>query len=442
MKPPEKVRIAVVEDDKIMGESLVQRLALEGYQPLWLETGDAALKALDRDGADLVICDIRLPDFSGEELYRRALPSLGKTPVIFVTAFGDVEQAVRLVRLGATDYLIKPYAIDLLLEKITAALAAAATRELDATAALGRSVAMQRIESVLRRVRDIDSTVLLTGETGVGKEVAARFLHSVSRRSAEPFVAVNCAAVPLELAESSFFGHEKGAFTGAHAAHAGFAEQAGAGVLFLDEIAELPPALQAKLLRLLQDRSFQRVGGERPLRFEARLVAATNAPIAQHVDSGAFRKDLYYRLNVIELNIPPLRERRDEIVDLLRHYAAHFAEAFKRDPIGLSPDAVSRANAHDWPGNIRELRNRVERADALTAGDTITAADLWPENDGEATPERGVASLAEARENAERDHIRAVLAQTGGQVAEAAALLKISRTTLWEKMRRLGLSQS
>jgi DNA-binding NtrC family response regulator len=432
-------RIAVVEDDPIMGESLVQRLSLEGYDTIWCQTGHAALEAVRARRPDLLVCDIRLPDMSGEEVFRDALPDLAASPVLFITAFGDIDQAVRLVRAGADDYLTKPFVMERFLSRIDHLLKARQPAA-DGTGALGPSPAIRGVEALLRRVADIDSTVLLTGESGVGKEVAARFLHQVSRRAGLPFMAVNCAAIPTDLLESELFGHERGAFTGAHVRHEGYAERARGGILFLDEVPELPPNLQAKLLRLVQERVFSRLGGESLLRFDARLVCATNADLEALVEAGRFRRDLYYRINVIRVPVPSLRQRQDDIVPLLRHYVGHFAEGFGREVRGLTAQAETIALAHHWLGNVRELRNRVERAVALATGPWIAAADLFPDLELAAAPDASLASLATVRETAERHHIQAALAQTGGQMQKAAELLGISRTTLWEKMRRLGLA--
>jgi DNA-binding NtrC family response regulator len=439
MPPNSAPVVALVEDDVILGESLLMRLTLEGYRGIWWRTGEEALRHLGAASADILLCDIRLPDLDGEQLFRRALPALGDTPVIFMTAFAEVEQAVRLVRAGANDYLTKPFDISALVEKLNQLATARAPERLGSAPILGQSEAMRQLEAVLRRVRDIDSTVLLCGETGVGKEVAARFLHDISTRADAPFVPVNCAAIPAELIESQFFGHEKGAFTGAHARHPGFAEQAAAGTLFLDEIADLPLPMQAKLLRLLQDRAFRRVGGETALPFRARVVAATNAELGPRLEDGTFRKDLYFRLNVIELRVPPLRRRSEEIPPLLRHFLQQYARTFGRPARALAAAAEAAALVHDWPGNVRELKNRAERAVALAATPEIGVADLFPERGLLEQPVTRVPSLSEVRQEAERQHILAALRRTGGQHAEAATLLGISRTTLWEKMRKLDI---
>jgi len=432
-------QIAVVEDDPIMGESLIQRLNLEGYDTVWWQTGRAALDGLRRERPDLVVCDIRLPDMDGEDVFREVLPDLSTSPVLFITAYGSIDQAVRLIRAGADDYLTKPFQMDEFLGRVDHLLQRRPNPGTEAASVLGQSEPMRRIEALLRRVADIDSTLLLTGESGVGKEVAARFVHQISKRAASPFIAVNCAAIPSDLLESELFGHEKGAFTGAHARHEGYAERARDGILFLDEISELTPAIQAKLLRLVQDRAFLRLGGERSVSFAARLICATNANLADLIVQGRFRRDLYFRINVIPVEIPPLRTREADIVPLLRHYVSYFTSTFGSDVRGVTTQAEAVASVHDWPGNVRELRNRAERAVALAGGPWVSACDLFPDCVQHDEPEADVRLLSAVRDDAERRHILAVLERTGGQVRKAADLLGISRTTLWEKMRRLGL---
>ena len=438
MRSREHRHIALVEDDAIMGESLLQRLTLEGYAATWWRTGEEALAGLHMIHPDLLICDIRLPDMSGEELFRAALPDLRTSPILFITAYGEIDQAVRLLRAGADDYLTKPFAMETFLGRVDQLVHRQPPPAVDAEPVLGVSRAMREVEALLRRVADLDSNLLLSGESGAGKEVAARFMHGISRRAAAPFMAVNCAAIPANLLESELFGHERGAFTGAHARHEGYAERARDGILFLDEVGELPAALQAKLLRLIEDRSFFRLGGERPVQCAARFVCASNADLDARVSAGLFRRDLYYRINVIPIHLSPLRERGDDIVPLLRRYVAEFAAATNADIRSLSAAAERLALAHSWPGNVRELRNRAERAVALAAGPLLGAHDLFPDLQAEAGEE--LPPLASIVEEAERRHIRAVLDRTGGQVRKTADLLGISRTTLWEKMRRLGLS--
>jgi DNA-binding NtrC family response regulator len=297
---------------------------------------------------------------------------------------------------------------------------------------------MREIETLIRRIARHPAPVLFTGETGVGKEVCARLLHSASDFADEPFMAVNCAAIPDNLLESEVFGHEKGSFTGANSKHLGYAERARRGTLFLDEITELPLALQAKLLRVIEDRGFYRVGGETHIPFLARVVCATNRELQAEVVAGRFREDLLYRINVVTIEVPPLRDRREDIPWLMRRLFAGLTEGDTRLR-GISSLAEEAAVSHPWPGNIRELRNRLERAVALSTGPWLMPGDLFPErrrqrsDDGEA-----IRRLSDARDAAERREIERALRKTNGQIQEAAKLLGVSRTTLWARMRRFG----
>lgn len=417
-----------------MGESLVDRLTLEGATVLWWRSCGEALKALPASAMDLVISDIRLPDGTGEDVFKAACIYPDVPPFLFVTAFGDIDQAVRLMRAGAGDYLTKPFDMPAFLGRIDQLL-----RPLERPGApvLGVTPAMLDVEHLLRRIGRLSSPVLLTGETGVGKEVCARFLHGLRAPNAGPFVAVNCAAIPRDLMESELFGHERGAFTGASSRHLGYAERAGSGVLFLDEIGDLDPSLQAKLLRLIEERAFHRVGGEALVPLGARLVCATNADLTARVKAGTFREDLFYRINVLTVPVPPLRARPDDVEWL----AETFLEAFNRDldadVVGFGAQAVEELRAHAWPGNVRELRNRIERAVALAVGRHLMTGDLFPDRAGN-RPEEAARpmSLEAARDEAERREIRRALSESAGVIATAAAALGISRTTMWEKMRR------
>jgi len=429
-------RIGLVEDDQIMGESIAHRLDLEGYHVDWWQSGEAALQAVRAEAPDLLICDIRLPDINGETLFDRVVPDHPGLPVLFITGFAQVDQAVRLMRAGAADYVVKPFAMQDFLSKIEVLTRRAG----DQTSPLGRSMAMRRIDDLLHRIADIDSTVLFVGESGVGKEVATRYLHQLSNRAKNPFIAVNCAAIPRDLLESELFGHERGAFTGATARHIGYVERAAGGLLLLDEIGDLPLSLQAKLLRLLESRRFQRIGGEMELTSDARIVCATNADLKGRAARGEFRSDLLFRIQVIEIVIPPLRERREDIEPLLDQYRGHFATSFGRHIAGFMPNAQRMAMTHEWPGNARELRNRVERAVALADNAWIAAEQLFPEMSADQRGRADFSSLADVREQVERQHIRNALERSGGRVEDAAQLLSISRSTLFEKIRRLGIS--
>jgi len=434
MSPHERGRIAIIEDDLVVGGTLAHRLALEGYTPLWWSTGQEALEGLHTQRPDLVVCDILLPDMSGKDVFLRALPQLGGKPFLFVTAHAQVEDAVYLMKAGAVDYLEKPYALPDLLDRIARLL------KLQPRAAgdLGSSEPMRQVEILLRRVADIDSSLLITGESGVGKEIAAKFVHKISTRADEPFVAVNCAAIPSELIESQLFGHEKGAFTSAQARHHGYVERARNGILFLDEVGELPMLTQVKLLRLIQERAFTRVGGETAIKSSARIICATNADLDAAVAEGRFRRDLYYRINVIPVLIPSLCGRADDILPLAQLFMREFSEKFDRDIQGLTPEAEQALLNHPWPGNVRELRNYIERAVALSQSPRIGVEALFPSEPAEADGPL-LATLAEVRDRAERQHIRAVLANVDNRIEEALKRLGVSRSTLFEKMRKLNI---
>ncbi len=434
--------LGLIEDDPIMGESLVQRLQLEGASVRWWRNCADALRDLSASRTQgctaAIICDIRLPDGSGADVYRSVARKSGTPPFLFITGYGDIEQAVSLMREGARDYLTKPFAMSEFLARLQQVIG---TTGHDRDAVLGVSQLMRDLEQFLRRAARVNSSVLLTGETGVGKEVCARFLHDVRGKASGPFMAVNCAAIPADLMESELFGHERGAFTGAHARHLGYAERAASGVLFLDEIGELAPKLQAKLLRVIETRSFHRVGGEHEVPFKARLVCATNTDLQLRCREGTFREDLYYRINVIAHHVPPLRERPDDIDWLIDRFFAEFSRTIDSDAVGVSSLACEAAREHTWPGNVRELRNRIERAVALAVGRWIMPGDLFPERmDHPAAENRFLESLGTARESAEKRHIQRALEMTGGAILPAAKALGISRTTLWEKMKRYGLA--
>lgn len=433
----ENRKVGLVEDDPVMGESLAQRLELEGAKVRWWQTGASALTGLSAALPDAVICDIRLPDRSGEDVFRTLARSGRTAPFLFITGFGDIDQAVKLMREGAGDYMTKPFVMGEFLARLEQILGPG---EVDSAPVLGASPAMRGVEQFLRRAARVRSNLLLTGETGVGKEVCARFLHALSASPAGPFMAVNCAAIPSDLMESELFGHERGAFTGAQTRHLGFAERAGQGVLFLDEVAELAPKLQAKLLRLIEERSFFRVGGEQSIHFKARLICATNADLPKKVLEGSFREDLYYRINVLSQTIPPLRDRKGDVGWLIDRFFADLSKSIGGNAIGLSALAYDAALEHSWPGNVRELRNRVERAVALACTRWIVPSDLFPENGLAACSDQQLAPLESARESAEKRHIQRALNITSGAIQPAAKALGISRTTLWEKMKRYGLT--
>ncbi|MGQ2909626.1 MAG: sigma-54-dependent transcriptional regulator [Aliihoeflea sp.] len=435
--------ILLVEDDATLGASLSQRLELEGFRVSWARTAGEALASLSRIEPAIILSDIRLPDGDGETVMRRHFDRLGLVPTIFMTAFGDIDQAVRLVREGALDYVTKPFDLDRLVDTLRDLASRSAITGEPHSDPFATSAAMRRIGETLSRAAGIDLPVLLLGETGTGKEVAARHLHRTGPRAALPFVPVNCGALPGELADSMIFGHERGSFTGAVGQHRGFLEETDAGTLFLDEIGDLPLSLQVKLLRVLETREFRRLGGSEMRTFSGRIVCATNRNLEALVADGSFREDLWFRINVISCTLPPLRERADGIPDMLRSFTAAAAMRMGRPAPTIDASAVEAALAHGWPGNIREMINRVDRAVALGNGSTLSERDLFP--DGISKPagssETGPANgtLSDIREAAERRHIVAALARTGNSPKEAAYLLGVSRTTLWEKMRRYGI---
>lgn len=428
--------IGLVEDDQIMGESIVQRLSLEGVRVKWWQRGKDAVREMPSSRFDAIVCDIRLPDLNGEELFREAARSSGVPPFVFITGYSDIDQAVRLMRAGAADYFTKPFEIDDFLIRLGELMG---PKPASGTHVLGLAPRIKDLERLLTRVAKLNSTVLITGETGSGKEVAARFLHAMSGADDRPFMAVNCAAIPGELLESELLGHEKGAFTGASQRHLGYAERAGEGVLFLDEIGDLRSELQAKLLRLIEGKSFYRIGGERPVPFKGRLVVATNADLPKLVQAGRFREDLYYRINVVSVRVPPLRDRPEDVPWLMERFFAESARRMDTSLKGISSLAEEAALSYDWPGNIRELRNRMERAVVLGLGQWVMPGDLFPDQSDDPALVLQMGSLEDIRQSAEKRHILRALAATSGEVGAASKLLGIGRTTLWEKMRRFGL---
>jgi len=436
-------KIGLIEDDPILGESLKQRLELEGYRVVWWPTGEKALLRFRESACQILICDIRLPDLDGEQLFRRILADLGATPVIFITAFGEIGQAVRLMRAGADDYLTKPFKVEDLLGRISnlCTRQMAAGNHADGRETFARSPAMLNLEFEIRQIKDASTPVLLVGETGVGKELAARQLHDASKRQELPFIVVSCATIPVDRAEGIMFGYDSSVAFGSPNKQPGLIELAENGTLFLDEVSALPLPLQSKFLRLLEDGTYRKIGSTREFVSKARIISSTNATLGTLVAEGRFRADLYYRLNAIELRIPPLRARPDDIVPLSEHVVAEISRTLGRRIPSLTPTARAALCEHAWPGNIRELRNRLIRAISLSSGLTqLTAAILFPERSLADEPGNRIISLAEARERAERLQIEEALRATKGEIGKAATLLSISRTTLWEKMRRLGLS--
>jgi two-component system, response regulator FlrC len=424
--------VLVVEDDRELLEAVCTTLELDGIAALGASDGSGALDLLESSEIGLVISDVGMAPMDGIALLaeiRRRRPDL---PVVLMTAYGVVEQAVEAMRAGAADYLTKPIeaqALVALARRLTAAAPAPV-----ATGLIAEDPLMRELLRLAARVAQSAATVLLTGESGSGKEMFARFVHDNSPRASGPFVAINCAAIPENLLEATLFGHERGAFTGAQATQAGKFEQANGGTLLLDEISEMPLALQAKLLRVLQEREVERVGGRKPIALDIRILATTNRDLADMVRDGRFREDLFYRLNVFPLRVPPLRERPRDIVPLARHFAARMS-AERRIQFSAEAEAVLRS--HSWPGNVRELENTVQRALILASGETIAASDIVVSN---TTPRAAVNDgLSTDIKSLERDHILTTLKEVNGSRKLAVQRLGISERTLRYKLQQYRL---
>ena len=429
------IRVCLIEDDPIMGEALMQRLELEGFAVIWHRTGGAGMRALAAGGADLAVIDVNLPDLSGADLFARLLDERVRIPPsLFITGYGTIEDAVRLLKLGAADYLTKPLDPTALIEKLRAlAGVAGAGQDTQGEEPLGISASMRYLAGELARMaRHAQTPLLIGGESGVGKEVVARHLHRLQCPYA-PFVAVNCAALPETLIEAELFGHEKGAFTGADRRRAGVFEQAGSGILFLDEIGDMPLALQSRLLRVVQGHQLTRVGGSEPVEVPARLVCATHQDLAERVREGRFREDLYYRVRVLEIRIPPLRERPEDILWLAERFVADYGRRVPQELRVLTPEDRERLLQHNWPGNVRELHHSLERACILGRGERLALDDVR-----NAPMETGLKAQAQA---SERAAIEAALAEQGFSMTATAARLGISRKTLWQKMKRYGVTR-
>ena len=417
-----------------MGESLMERFELEGLPADWARTGAEGRARLETGGYGAVLSDIRLPDMGGDALFlEHAARVAAMPPWLFITGYGAVDQAVRLLKNGAADYVTKPFDLDALIDKLRRCMAVCPPPASGAVPDLGISPALRKIEAQLPRLASRARTLLVTGESGVGKEMVARAFHRLAPEGeGAPFVAVNCAAIPESLMEAELFGHEKGAFTGAVRMRRGVFEQAGGGTLFLDEIGDMPLAMQAKLLRVLQERRVTRLGSEKSVSVDLRLVSASHRDLKKLVTLGAFREDLYYRLDVIHLHIPPLRQRREDILWLARRFLDEAAPG-KR----FSDEAEQSLLTYDWPGNARELKHAVERAAILGEGERVSSAVLFGGQD--APEDKSAASLAEFVAESERRYIRKALDDHANHMGHTAGALGISRKNLWEKMKKLGI---
>jgi two-component system, NtrC family, response regulator AtoC len=469
--------LLLVDDEAALRSVIAERLTDQGFDVTQAESGERALALLDDFAYDIVVTDLRLPGVDGQRVIAAALERYPGIIAIVVTGYGTVKDAVEALKRGAADFVTKPFQFDELAHVLQSALEQKRLRSENAYlreqlderfglgAIIGRSPRMRSLFQLIETVAPTPTTILINGETGTGKELVARAIHQTSQRRHQRFVAINCSAIPDTLLEAELFGHVRGAFTGAVASREGRIEQADKGTLFLDEVGTMPMPLQMKLLRVLQEREFERIGDGRTIKVDVRIVAATNADLSRMVKEGSFREDLYYRLNVIQVALPPLRERREDIPLLVQHFVNKYSGAAAGDatrdrargdqrrtePVSsrvlVSQDAMRALMAYAWPGNVRQLENAVERGIALLGGrSTIEYTDLPPEVHGATMafvptldfPDAGV-DLPGMVEQIERDLIARALTRTGGNKAAAATLLRIKRTTLVEKLKRLPM---
>jgi two-component system, NtrC family, response regulator HydG len=446
----EPATLLVADDDPGLRESLERTLTREGYRVVLASDGRAALERVQAGGVDLIVTDLRMPGLTGLELLRAAKAIMPDVDVILLTAFGTVEEAVKAMKDGAYDFLTKPFRREQLIKLVDKALERrdlieqnkALKKQLEDIRAkgqmIGSSPAYRRMVSLVEQIADSSATILIQGESGAGKELVARTIHERSGRRAGPFVAVNCAALPETLLESELFGYEKGAFTGAVGRKEGRFELAGGGTLFLDEVGDLSLVTQPKILRVLQEGEFERLGGTRTIQVDVRIVAATNQDLAEMVKDKRFREDLYYRLNVITVRVPPLRERHEDVRLLAQHYLRVYAAKNGRKLEGFSNEALERLESYKWPGNVRELENLIERMVLLARKDRIDAEDLPEEVAGVKRPPRDAileligTPLAEIEQRLLDETLRI----TGGNKTQAAKLLGIDVRTVARKLER------
>ena len=449
MKTARKPSILVVDDEAIVRLSLRDWFSDEGCDVDVAENGAEALRAAAARPHDIALIDIKMPGMDGLELQARLAEKTPDLTVIMMTAYASVETAVGALKAGAYDYIVKPFDPDELTHLVERASEHRALRAenvmlkqrlaatSDSAPIIGTSPATRRVLQLVDTVAPADTTVLVLGESGTGKELVAQALHARSPRRFNPLVAVHCGALAEGVLESELFGHEKGAFTGARYPHKGIFEQAEGGTIFLDEIGDIGPRVQVDLLRVLEERVVTRVGGKRSIPVDFRVIAATNRNLEAMVHAGKFRDDLYWRLNVVSIDIPPLRDRREDIAELANHFLQHFGRTMNRKDLQFAPEALERLESHDWPGNVRELRNYVERAVVLGRPPTIEAHDLpigIAKPASRTTPSRHLAEV-------ERTHIEDVLDEQDWNISQAARLLGVDRGTLYNKIKKHGLTR-
>ncbi len=451
------MRILVVDDERPVRGPVRDRLVREGYGVMEAEDGTTCAAVLDREVPDLVLLDVRLPDTDGIRLLRGIQSRAPDLPVIILTTSTSVDRAVEAMKLGAFDYVVKPFNLDELAITVRRALETAHLRRAvrvhvhehraryGVQNLVGHSKAIRTLRGLIERVsRSGATTVLIRGESGTGKDLIAKAIHAESARAEKPFMDITCTALQETLLESELFGHEKGSFTDAKSLKRGLFELAHGGSVLLDEVGDMSRALQAKLLRVLEERSFRRIGGTQEIRVDIRVMSATNQDLERLIERKAFRADLYYRLNTVTIDVPPLRERREDVVPLAEHFLRHFARELRRPVEGISDDASARLKAYDWPGNVRELRNAMERAVLLGAGREIGVEDIPLGRPG-VRPAPGKRALVLPREglkwaDLERDLVAQALEMSGGNQTKAGKLLGMSRDQVQYRMKKSGLA--
>ena len=442
-----KVKLLIVDDEAIIRDALSDWLKDIGYQVFTAENGHEALEVIERERPSIMIADLVMPGMDGIELMKRAKAQQPNIEVIIITAYASIPTAITAMKEGAYDYIEKPFCperAELLVKKLAAhqdlveenlSLRQKLEDRYRFENIIAKSSKMQRVIEVIKVVAKSNATVLITGESGTGKELVARAVHAQSDRRNKLFVAVSCAALPESLLESELFGHEKGSFTGAYAQKKGKFEFADGGTLFLDEIGEMSANIQVHLLRVLEEKEFTRVGGNEPIRVDVRVISATNKDLRKAIEKQEFREDLYYRLNVVNIELPPLRERKEDIPLLADYFLRKFAVENRKEVTEFSPEVIESLVAYDWPGNIRELENAIERAIILSRDSSITTTDLPQENVSLISS----ASIGKNLKEVEKTHILNVLRETGENYSEAARILGISRMTLYNKAKEYGL---
>jgi two-component system, NtrC family, response regulator AtoC len=447
MKSSKPTKILVVDDEVIIRESLKDWLSDAGYIVLMAEDGPQALGIIEKETPGIAIVDLVIPGMNGIELLKKAKEILPGIEVIIITAYASIPTAIDAMKQGASDYIEKPFSaerVELVINKLlehrrlveeNIFLHEKLNQHYRFENIVTKSPKMQKVIELIKIVARSNATVLITGESGTGKGLVARAIHSQSYRKEKPFVPVSCAALPESLLESELFGHEKGAFTGAHALRKGKIEFADQGTLFLDEIGEMSGSIQVHLLRVLEEREFARVGGNELIRVDVRVVSATNRDMKEAVANGQFREDLYYRLNVVTIDLPPLRDRKEDVPLLANHFLKKFTAENQKDISGFSPEVTDFLLKYPWPGNVRELENTVERAVILAQNSKIQLTDVLQKD----SPLVGPISSGRTLEELEKNHIMNILNETGGNYDKAAKILGISRSTIYNKARAYGL---